>query len=59
MADEEMMDTGDYLAVPEDQQLDEDDFVPEEVNEDEFSLLRDVPDGEEVVLSTAYLDEED
>ena len=48
-----LQDTGDFLEVPEDQQLEEDDYVPEEDNRDEFEDLSSVPAGAYVVLSTA------
>lgn len=55
----ELIDTGDFLEVPEGQRLDHDDFVPNEVNADEFQTdFSHVPDGEEVELSTASLDED-
>lgn len=54
----EPQDVGDFLEVPEDQRLEEDDLVPEEVNADEFNQLHDVPEGEYVELDTAYLDDE-
>ena len=53
----EMKDTGDFLEVPEDERLDEDTYVPGEVNEDEFQDLSWVPDGDYVELSTAGDDE--
>lgn len=47
-------DTGDLLAVPEDQRLDHDDFVPDEVNPDEGRVdFSDVDEGDVVVLDTA------
>ena len=58
MVDESLEDTGDHAEVPEDERLDEDDYVEEEVNEDEHNYdFSDVPDGEEVELSTANLDD--
>lgn len=57
---DELQDTGDFLEVPESEQMDEDDLVLAEVNEDEFDTMEDVEDGDEyVVLSTADLDDED
>jgi hypothetical protein len=53
------VDTGTLLEVPESAQKDYDDFLEEEVNEDEFVDYSDVPDGDVVELSTANLDEED
>lgn len=53
-------DIGTYLEVPEEERQDTDEFVPEEVNEDEFRYdFSDVPDGEYVELSTATPDEFD
>jgi hypothetical protein len=53
------IDTGVLLEVPKSQQLDEDDPAYEDDNEDQFTDLSGVPDGEVVTLSTADLDEED
>lgn len=53
----EPRDTGELLEVPEDQRLDEDDYLPEEDNEDAFADLSSVPDGKYVKLSTASDDE--
>lgn len=53
-------DTGDLLEVPVKDRLEEDDFVLEEVNEDEHRTdFTDVPDGNVVTLSTAYLDDDE
>ena len=56
---EQLVDTGDFLEVPEDQRLDED--PGDEPNPDEGLTLDDleaaVPDGDVVRLSTADLDE--
>lgn len=57
---EALTDTGDALHVPEEERLDHDDFVEEEVNEDELQEgFAEVPDGEYVELETADLDDED
>jgi hypothetical protein len=53
------IDTGVLLEVPKSQQLEEDDPAYEDDNEDQFTDLSGVPDGEVVTLSTAHLDEED
>ena len=53
------VDTGTYLEVPEDEQLDHDDPAHEDANDDEMQVdFSDVSEGEYVELSTASLDEE-
>lgn len=53
------LDIGDFLEVPESEREEVDTHVSDEINEDEFLLLADVPEGDEIVtLSTANLDEE-
>lgn len=49
-------DTGDLLEVPESERKTEDEFLEDEVNDDEFAILN-VPAGEYVELSTASPDE--
>ncbi len=52
------VDTGDLLAVPFGDQLDQDTYADNEINPDEFADLSDVPVGETyVVLETAHLDD--
>jgi hypothetical protein len=54
------VDTGTYLEVPEDQQLDADDPAHEDPNLDEMVTdFSDVPEGEYVTLDTAGLDDDE
>lgn len=53
------VDTGTFLDVPEGDRLDYDDVEFEDPNEDEGWDMSNVPDGEIVELSTAFLDEEE
>ncbi len=52
-------DIGDLLEVPKAQRLEVDDPSFEDANDDEFTSLSWVPDGEFVTLSTASLDDEE
>ena len=59
MANSDLLDTGDYLEVTESERLNQDVWDDEDVNPDELQTMDDVPDGDDVELSTASLDEGD